>query len=132
MDDGLRRLAAHLPTLESPEFSFGEWVPSWTDAAGHTHMPWYRFSPAAEAFLQDAGALVEPFDWPAWLATTDGQRLRDPAAVATASVEDLRRLLTAVLRSDRFTEGSIAGAWESGLLLAIVRRARELAVGRDR
>ena len=32
----------------------------------------------------------------------------------------------AILRSERFTDGSIAGALESGLLTAIVRRAAEL------
>jgi hypothetical protein len=50
-----------------------------------------------------------------------------PAAVATASEDDLGRLLTAIVRSDRFNEGSLAGAWESGMLTAIVRRAGVLA-----
>ena len=35
-------------------------------------------------------------------------------------------LLTAIIRSDRFTEGSIAGAFESGLLARIARRAASL------
>jgi Family of unknown function (DUF6508) len=127
VNDRLRRLAAHLPAFESPDFSFGEWVQPWTDAEGRTHMPWYRVSPAADAFLRDAGELVQPFDWPAWLRTPEGDRLRDPAAVAAASQADLGRLLTAILRSDRFTEGSLAGAFESGLLTAILRRAKELS-----
>jgi hypothetical protein len=43
---------------------------------------------------------VEPFAWPAWLETDEGRRLsHDPAA------------------------------FESGLLTAIVRRARELSAG---
>jgi hypothetical protein len=128
VNDRLRRLAAHLPAFESPDFSFGEWEPTWTDAEGRTSMPWYRFSPAARAFLRDAGALMEPFDWPAWLRTPEGDRLRDPAAVAGASEADLGRLLTAIVRSDRFTEGSLAGAFESGLLTAILRRAKALSV----
>jgi len=90
-------------------------------------MPWYRFSPAADAFLRDAGGLMEPFDWPAWLGTPEGARLRDPAAVAGASEVDLSRLLTAIVRSDRFTEGSLAGAYDSGLLIAILRRAKQLS-----
>lgn len=132
MSDRLPRLAAHLPAFESPAFSFGEWVPPWTDAEGRTHMPWYRVSPAAEAFLRDAAALVQPFDWQAWLRTPAGDRLRDPAAVAEASEADLGRLLTAILRSDRFTEGSLAGAYESGLLTAILRRAKELSEASER
>jgi hypothetical protein len=39
----------------------------------------------------------------------------------------LRHLLTAIIRSDRFNEGSLAGAFESGLVLAICRRAVALA-----
>jgi hypothetical protein len=33
---------------------------------------------------------------------------------------------------DRFVEGNIAGAFESGFLAAIARRARELATEADR
>ena len=35
-------------------------------------------------------------------------------------------LLTAIVRSDRFVEGSIEGAFQSGLLAAICRRAAVL------
>jgi hypothetical protein len=127
MQDRLRRLAAHLPALESPEFTFGEWVADGPDASGVMTMPWFRLSPAAEALVRDAAGLIQPFDWPAWLGTAEGARLRNPAAVAGASAEDLGRLLTAIVRSDRFREGSLAGAFESGLLTAIVRRAGELS-----
>ena len=127
MNDRLRRLASHLAAFESPDFSFGEWEPPLTDAEGRTSMPWYRFSPAASAFLRDAGAVMVPFDWPAWLRTPEGDRLRDPSAVGDASEAEVVRLLTAIVRSDRFTEGSLAGAYESGLLTAILRRAKQLS-----
>jgi hypothetical protein len=130
----LRRLAAQLPKLESAEFTFGEWVDAWTDAEGVIHMPWYRLSPQAEAFLAalGEGGWVTPFDWMAWIASPAGKALASsPRAVATASEDDLGRLLTAIVRSDRFNEGSLAGAWESGMLTAIVRRARELADEED-
>jgi hypothetical protein len=130
----LRRLAAQLPKLESPEFTFGEWVEAWTDAEGVIHMPWYRLSPQAEAFLAalGEGGWVTPFDWMRWIAGPEGKALSSgPAAVATASEDDLGRLLTAIVRSDRFNEGSLAGAWESGMLTAIVRRAGVLADEED-
>jgi hypothetical protein len=126
----LRMLARHLEAFEQPDFSFGDWEPSTTAADGSLHLGWYRFSAEAEAFLADAraGGWLTPFDWPAWLESPEGAALaEDPAAVAGASVEDLQRLLTAIVRSERFGEGSIAGAYESGLLTAIVRRAGELA-----
>ena len=51
--------------------------------------------------------------------------------MADAPVEDIGKLITAIVRSDRFVEGSIAGAFESGLLLGIARRAAALlAAGR--
>jgi len=125
----LRLLARHAPTLESPDFSFGRWVPSRTDADGVIHLGWYELSPEAEAFLADvrAGGWVRAFDWPAWMETDEGRRLsHEPDAVATASVQDLERLLTAIVRSERFTDGSIGGASESGILTAIARRASVL------
>jgi hypothetical protein len=64
------------------------------------------------------------FDWQRWLAGDEGRALRDdPAAVANATPDQLARLLTAIARSDRFVEGSIAGAFESGVLARISRRA---------
>jgi hypothetical protein len=125
----LRLLARHKARLETPDFAFGSWMPSRTDAGGVIHLGWYQLSPEAEALLSDvrAGSWVQPFDWQAWMASPEGMRLTSEAdAVATASVQDLEHLLTAIVRSERFTDGSIAGAFESGLLTAIVRRAGEL------
>ena len=44
-----------------------------------------------------------------------------------ASEEDLQHLLTAIVRGERFSDGTIEGAFESGMLLAITRRAQVLA-----
>jgi hypothetical protein len=126
----LSLLARHLEAFEAPGLSFGTWEPSWTDRAGIIHLGWYRPSPAAEAFLADVaeGGWVRPFDWMAWLETERGKELTgSPAAVASASADELGQLLTAIVRADRFSDGSLAGAYESGLLTAILRRAKALA-----
>jgi hypothetical protein len=127
--DRLRRLAAHLEAFESPDFIFGRWEPARTDADGVMQLGWYEFSHSAESLLADvrAGGWIQPFDWPAWVATAEGSRLSQPDGVASASVQELGQLLTAIVRSDRFSEGSIAGAYESGLLTAILRRAKALS-----
>jgi len=40
------------------------------------------------------------------MQTEEGQSLRDrPEALAAASADDLAKLLTAIVRSDRFVEG---------------------------
>lgn len=88
------------------------------------------FSSAAREFL--ATLVVDPsVDWPAWASTAEAQRLRDVAAVADATPEQLVKLMTWIVRSDRFVEGSIEGAYESGVLGAIIARAAELAKERD-
>ncbi len=93
---------------------------------GSTQMPYYEFSAEARELISRLP--VTPFDWPSWMKTDEAQRLvRDHGAIATASADQLVKLTTAVVRSDRFTEGSVAGAFESGLLAAIARRAATLA-----
>jgi hypothetical protein len=122
----LRALAALVPTLEAPDADFGHWVqPPARD--GVLTMGWYEFGPAGEAFRAAAAGWIVVFDWGTWLQTPEGAALREPEAVASATPDQLSKLLTAIVRSERFTDGSIAGAFESGLLLAICRRAAVLA-----
>jgi hypothetical protein len=100
-------------------------VPSDQRPDGVYTMPYYELSPQARELLR--AVPIEIFDWGAWLTTEEGRRLStDKAALAEANVDQLIRLLTAIVRSDRFSEGSLAGAFESGLLEAIVRRAAAL------
>jgi len=122
----LRALADLAPILEAPDADFGHWfTPPPKD--GVLSMGWYEFGPAGEAFRAAAAGWILPgFDWRAWLETEEGSGLRKPEAVAAATPEQLAMLLTAIVRSDRFVEGSIAGAFESGLLAAICRRAAVL------
>ena len=127
--DRLRELADLVPVLEAPDADFGHWdnepLPD-----GSIHMPWFVPGATEDAFRKAVGQggwIVTGFDWMQWLQTDEGRSLRDdPAAVATASPDQLGMLLTAIIRSDRFTEGSIAGAFESGLLARIARRATAL------
>jgi ADP-ribosylglycohydrolase len=126
--DRLRALADLLPILEAPDADFGSWAPPSTEG-GVTHLPYYTFGPAGEAFQAAVGrgGWIFPFDWGAWLQTAEGRALTsEREALAAATPLQLARLLTAIVRSDRFTEGSIAGAFESGLLSAIARRAAVL------
>lgn len=125
----LRALARHRSVFAQPGFSFGEWVGAGTNADGTLSLGWFELSEAAEAFRRDVAAgWIVPFDWRAWMATPEATALmEDHARVATASPEELSRLLTAIVRSDRFSEGSMAGAFESGLIPAILERAEVLA-----
>ena len=103
-------------------------MPSWTDDDGVLNLGWYEPSPQAEAFLVDVRAWIEPFDWPSWAASAEGEALLGhPEAVASASEDDLRRLLTVYVRSEHFGDGALEAAFRSGMFTAIVRRASVLA-----
>lgn len=126
--DRLLALGDLLAALESPSADFGHWE-SPPPKDGIHSLGWYEFGPVAEAWRSAVarGGWIIDVDWQTWLAGDEGRALRDdPAAVASATPEQLGWLLTAIVRSDRFVEGSIAGAFESGLLARISRRAATL------
>jgi hypothetical protein len=107
----LRKLAPFLPVLEAGTFDFGHWD------GGQ-----YVFSKQALDLI--AAMPVHTFDWTKWISTPEAQAmLGDHANIATAMPDQLVKLATSLVRSDRFNEGSLAGAFDSGLLTAIVRRA---------
>ena len=129
LTDRLRALAEVLPVLGAHDADFGHWeLPPSRD--GVQSRGWFEFGPAAEAWRAAVGRgewIVMGFDWQTWLRGEEGRALRDDReALAAATPEQLAWLLTAIVRSDRFVEGSIAGAFESGLLAAISRRAATL------
>jgi hypothetical protein len=86
-------------------------------------MPYVVYSDAARRLVSSLGAVggVVPFAWPKW----DGvQRYEGGRGLDDAPVADAVRLITAVIRADRFGEGTIAAALEDGTLAAAVRRLR--------
>jgi hypothetical protein len=132
--DRLAGLAAWEGPLASPTLRIGRWISSEPDANGVIQMPYYDYDPVILRFAREVSALgwVYPFDWMTWAGTPAAQRLfRDPALVAELDADDLGRLLTTIIRADRFTEGSIAAAAERGALLAIARRAGVLLAALD-
>lgn len=125
--DAFAPVLAFLPLFEEPGFEAGRWNGGDADEAGVIHMPWVDYDPTVLEFLRalSTNGWVVPFDWPSWLP--GAQRLVEPGGIEEADVEALQRLLTAIVRQDRFVEGALAGAFESGLLVRILRRIRELA-----
>ena len=114
----LRAIARFLPIFEAPAFHFGHWS---------TTSVFYEFSDEASAFMQaayDAGLVLADFDWSEWSQTAEAARFReDRSAIESASAVQLARLITALLRSERFAEGSLSAAYEHGLLTRILKRA---------
>ena len=128
---GLRIIAETLPMLESPGFTPGVWHDSWTRPDGVIVMPWFESSPQAEEFraaVGRSGLLQTGFAWPDWAGTPEAIALRtDREALERATPDQLGRLLTMLIREDRFNEGAMAESFGSGLIAAIARRAAILS-----
>ena len=131
LKERLAGLAAFLPEFESPDFQFGHWVEEKpTSKPGFSTFPYYCLDQRANAFVKtayDFGWVLCDFDWGEWKGTSEAINLRDdPSGLDQATPEQLARLLTVCIRQDRFVEGGLGAAFESGLLTGIVRRAAAL------
>lgn len=126
----LNGLAALLPAFEAPDAELGKWEGGQEEQRGSFVMPWFSPSELTTEFLEVAyrdGWVRPDLDWPEWAQTPEAQRLRgDRWALEQATVLDVARLLTFVIRADRFVEGTLAEALESGLVTAVLRRIDQL------
>jgi Family of unknown function (DUF6508) len=131
--ESLRGLAAFLPRFEAPGFEFGHWVSPRPPGGGSIVLGYYAVGATGSEFVEAAyalGLVQTGFDWGAWTASSEARALLgDPSAVSNATPQQLVKLLTALLRQDRFVEGALGHAYESGLLTAILRRASALGDG---
>lgn len=65
------------------------------------------------------------FDWPGW--QTEAQRyFADPDLLASADVATLQKLVTTLVRAERFSGGYLAQAIDSGRIRAILRRLQAI------
>ena len=91
-------------------------------------MPWVDYSDDVLEFIHQLYELqvVAPFDWGSWTQER-GRELRDNhERLADASLEECRMLLAAHLRADRFTEGHLLHALESGHIVTILKQVESL------
>jgi len=130
--DDLAAVAAFAERFEAPGFSAGEWVPSKKQKNGSYTFPWWKGSKAVNEWQQalydhnivdpDSGYMEES-------AAEFVRRLEeDPMRIAGSDLATVRCVLTRVVRADRFVEGTIARASETGVAQAATKRLRELAL----
>jgi hypothetical protein len=126
-DEALEELARFLPALEKSDFKADEIRGGDQIEPGVFTMPYVHYSDTVSTFVDAASRynwVSSNFDWPAWAQSTEAAQLRDTEAVlANATPQQIERLLTLCIRQDRFVEGALLNAFESGLILRIVRRA---------
>ncbi len=102
--------------------SFGTWTDSTQQADGTWLMPYTTLSDESEQFLRAFGGLGFhlPFDWMDW---ERGRTLaRDPELLDAATPAEAAMLIVALSRSDRFVEGALLDAFDSGLIQRATRR----------
>jgi hypothetical protein len=69
--------------------------------------------------------IIIPFDWRSWREEAERYQ-KDPKAPETADLLTLRKLLTVHVRAERFTEGHLASVFESGHIIAILCRLKQI------
>lgn len=132
MPIGLRNISAiarFLPVFEREGYAGGTW--SKPERDGNVVTPsFFNLADEAAAFIQacyDHGWVLPDLDWPMFASTREAATLReDPSALAKASELQLAKLLTVIIRQDRFAEGAFASAVESGLIRRILSRAEQI------
>ena len=128
----LEALAAFAERLRDKEASFGSMAgedrPGTTDHP--VQIPFWKPSELADAFVKmayDTNWVLADFDWPKWLDSQEANSLlKDQLAIAKASPDQLHKVMTALIRSDRFCEGTVLQAFTDGTLQAIACRAAML------
>ena len=118
-DADIEAIVRFLPVFEQEGFDFGEVVSLST----------CQFAPEVDEFiiaLDEHNWVMVEFPWTDWMEE-DGAKYRGSTdAVAEADLDDLRRILTAIARQERYRTGVILSCLKSGLISAILRRLKEL------
>jgi len=124
------QLASITTRLVEPDLVVAAEVPAPEILDGVWSIPYAEYPPVVDELIATAYEddwVRRNLDWTTWLTTTEAQSLvNDAGAVEQATTEQLARLLTAIVRQERFTDGAILGALKSGLLQRIARRIRSL------
>ncbi len=118
--ENIKAVLQFLPAFQQPDFSPGEWI------AHEGSLPYFDYTSEVLGFLKtlSENGFIQPFDWMNW---REGEQLVDqPALLEKASLQTLRKLLTAHVRADRFSEGHLAAVFESGHILSILKRMAEI------
>ncbi len=126
----MRALGEFVDVFDAPEFRFGAWH-AMEVIDGVVSLPMFSTSAETSRFIQtcyDVKCVPSDVNWTEWKSSEEAARLRDePGAVEGATPRQLCRLLTVMIRQERFVEGSLNGHFESGFLMRVLRRAKALA-----
>lgn len=118
--ENIQAVLKFLPLFERPDFSSGVWVTQ------EGRLPYFDYASEVLDFIKAlaGNGFVQPFDWMRW---QEGAQLVDcPALLQKVNQQTLRKLLTAHVRTDRFSEGHLAAMFESRHITMILKRMAEI------
>ena len=120
-DDDRERLRSALRAVREATPPLFEWHGGTPDADGVIQMPYPEYHPVISEFLSalSKAHAVADVDWMHW---SGASRYSTDADVRIAPVADAVRLITTVVRGERFDEGTVAAALEDGRLQAAAER----------
>ena len=86
------------------------------------NLPYYVPAPIVSQFLEVVYAIpiIISFNWPEW---DEGRKMASDKNFDFDSTDLVKKckLITAIVRNDRFNEGALISAFESGLILKILK-----------
>lgn len=121
--DDWQRLFDFIPKIEVTE-EFAEYNVITKNEKGEHILPYVANSDLVSDFILTAYELILPnFDWPQW--KTGMQLINNKSTdYNSISLVDLCKLLTVIIRSDRYFDGNLAACFENGTILKILKAMR--------
>ncbi|OYW43868.1 hypothetical protein B7Z28_00520, partial [Candidatus Saccharibacteria bacterium 32-45-3] len=110
--------------IQSHSGSWGKMAGGDKDGHGVIQMSYASPDPLVDKFLEVwyDKHLVIPFDWSEWDEGREWYASTDASKYDSLDTETALKLLTAVIRNDRFNEGALMYAFESGAFPKIVNK----------
>jgi hypothetical protein len=114
-------LLALIPKIENAA-EFGKWSGGTADEDGVLQFPYCVPAPIVSQFLEVVYAIpiIVSFDWGSW---DEGRKMASDETFNFDSTDLVTKckLITAIVRNDRFCEGALVSAFESGLIVKILK-----------
>lgn len=123
--ENIDKILEYLPLLEDKTKKFFVEAPQ--DKPGVVVLPAYLMTSIGLKLYEDLykEGFVTDFKWVDWVYEA-GEYSAYDEKLSKADLKDVRRLLTIIVRQDRFCEGLIEEVIDSGLMLKILKRLKAI------
>lgn len=125
LNEQIDNILIYLAVFKSDGSTFSHKTEPTQDPDGYWVMTYDMLSDEAVSFvksLYDNGWILGSFDWASYSRTKEYETLVFKGGLTDASPEQVARILTTIVRRDRFAPGWLASAYNDGLLTRILTR----------